>query len=121
MAYKTTSKDFTEFKKYCKEYIQFFGLKGWYPFYEHSLDPMGIQGCRSAIKASIDSRAAEIALNKDFDCEPTSKELKEVAKHEILHLLLWTLVEYSEDPRVSRDVVFAEEHSVIRILETLIK
>lgn len=121
MSYKTKPKHFTAFKKYCEEYQEKLGLTGWKITFVHALSPMDNRGCRACIGASVPDKIATIGLNKEWDSEVTEVRLKATAKHEVLHLMMWTLLDYTSNLRTPSEILITEEHDLIRKLEGLIK
>lgn len=120
MSLRTSAKDFSAFKKYCGYYADLLGLSDWEVFYEHIEDPNGC-GARALVSASVSDRICVMVLNKTWDSDVTDVKLKRSARHEMLHLLLWSVLEAYRDHSLPKDYTIGEEHAVIKRLERVIK
>ena len=93
MSYKTTKKDFQEFKKEAWYWIEYFGLKSWeYDFRHEKTD---FENARAEYTAYLEARYVCIRLNITFAFKPNLKEIRSAAFHEICHLLLIDLSQLS--------------------------
>lgn len=116
MTYKTTKKDFREFKKWCEYYLDKFSCRKWKAYYEHrrlsnlyfaqaSQETDGF-----VVTLTLNTELSEIeGLGPDWTPRIT-------AKHEILHLVLSSMINENLGKK-QRDF---EEEAVIHILERLL-
>ena len=114
MTYKTTKKDFAEFKAECWKWINYFGLKQWEWDIRHQ-NPEH-ESARADYNLVYTAKYVCVRLNPTFDLTPEKNEIKRCAFHEIVHVLL------SELSRLglaiyNEHVVEKEEHIIIQILE----
>ena len=118
MSYKTTKKDFKEFKAECEKWVGYFGIKDWEITYRSDNDG----DCRGSCASDYASRIAIIALGREFSDIPERLEIKKVAFHEVCELLLSPLRLQGEDRFVTKNEMESSRHRIIRVLEnTLFK
>jgi len=115
--YKTTKKDFAEFKKECWCWIEYFGLKAWEWDIRHE-DPE-MENARASYNLSFQPRYVCVRLNKSFLVIPDKNEIKACAFHEICHILLSGLSEMA-GITFREAKVETEEHKIIQIFENTI-
>lgn len=117
MMYKTTKKDFQEFKSECWKWIEYFGLKEWEWDIRHE-EPIQ-DNARAGYNLVYMSKYICVRLNTKFAVKPDKNEIKQCAFHEICHVLLAELSRLGM--AVYRDgVVEKEEHRIIQILENTV-
>ena len=112
---KTTKKDFRLFKKECRKWIDYFGLKQWEVLYFHEKC-----GGRSGFYTNISGGLCSIILNARFKnvYKITKKDIRIIAFHEVVEGLLFaetrSLLFESGYSRTKIDEVI---HPIIRTLE----
>ena len=85
MSYKTTKKDFEVFQKECEKWIEYFGLKGWFIFFQHhELNENNM----AELSFHTGTRNAGIHFNASREKKPSLSEIRETAFHEACELLL---------------------------------
>jgi len=115
MSYKTTKKNFAEFKKECEYWIEYFGLSDWQIHFDHC----EVKDGRASCWADIIGKLCTIELSTEWNASPVKWEIKKVAFHEICELLinqLGVLAKWGH----SIDIVNEQLHYVIRRLENTI-
>lgn len=117
---KTTKAHFASFKKFCRQYLDLFGLRDWEAFISHTKDEDNRASCTVN---GTDHRMVNLNLAKDWDADwglkITDEEIRKCALHEVLELRMWEIrkmlrVFYSEE------VVDEQIHKIIRTLENII-
>ena len=116
MSYKTTKKDFKEFKAECEKWIDYFSLNDWDIYYRIDSD----NDCRGACTADSISGIAIIGFGREFVGEPEKFEIKGVAFHEVCELLLSPMRILGENRYVTEEEMETERHRVIHILQNTI-
>lgn len=112
--YKTTKKDFEEFKKECEYWIEYFYLRDWEVIYQHvKIDS------RAEIRYSMASRITNLKLAIEWSDAPYKNEIKKVAFHEVCELLLAPLTDIVQNS-AAMDINDRMVHMVIRRLENTI-
>lgn len=87
MSYKTTKKDFAEFKKECEYWLEYFGLIDWEYFITH-------EEIQDQPDATASFNLDSVARNTYIKCaikvnvKPLKNEIKTWAFHEVCHLLI---------------------------------
>jgi len=114
---KTSADDFYNFKTHCQKYIEKFGLKDWKIYYHHKRLDVSF----AEIQINITGSVADIYLNTELN----SRDYKhfnpmDLAKHEILHLLLQRYRSLAVGRFVPEWAIGEEEHRIVRILEKLL-
>jgi len=115
MAYKTTRKDFQEFKSECQKWIDYFGLLS-FDFYFFHEAPVGLPDCRAACRADYCARLVALFLNPIWGEIPLKNEIKLVAFHEVCEALLSPLQAQADARYVTEDEIEASRHGIISIL-----
>lgn len=120
---KTTPEHFSLFKKECRHWIDRFGLRDWNVTFRQmdieNSDPDSVTGAECV--ADLKGRVAALVLQADWrDVEVTNRLVREMAFHEVCHLLLWCLMQLALRRSVSEEDIQAEVHAVIRRLENVI-
>lgn len=115
---KTTAKHFKEFKRYHAEYLTRYGLLQWAVQYRHAPDDEGYACTEPKFKGKV----ATVTLATDWgSVRPVnSKELRRVAKHEVNHLLVFSLYWHATARYISPDTLEEAEHAIVRTLDQLI-
>jgi len=115
MNYKTTKKDFQEFKKECEYWIKYFRISGWEIHFIHSSDPDG----RACCFWDEPGRISTISLNLSWSMTPVKNEIKRTAFHEVCELLLARLQNQAMEIK-AKLYVSETAHEIIRVLENSI-
>lgn len=117
---KTTKKQFELFKKYCLQYQRELNLLDWDLAYEHSKIK---SGAYAQAGRSLEDMNGTITFTTDWDDEVDKlnpQNIKETAKHEMLHLLLGQLSLLAQSRYITYREIEIAEHSVINKLVKLI-
>jgi len=85
--YKTTKKDFAEFKKEAEYWIKYFGLSDWSIFIEHK----DMNDCRADCMPDIPGKICTIGLAIPWVDKPGKNELKQCAFHEVCETMMCQL------------------------------
>lgn len=116
---KTTKKDFNCFKKWVYYYVNAFGLKG----YEIHVKHKPLNDLYATTSWDIVARYAVFYLNtvwyKNME-KKTVQALKELAFHEVCHILLGRINVLADMRHIGEREVEEEMHSIIRRLETFV-
>lgn len=116
---KTTKQDFINFQRYAKEWQQQLGLLEWSLYFEHA----DIADVYARTSWSTNDMLATIQLARNWDDMrlKTDAEIRSLALHEILHVLMAPLVSQAEWRYASKDGVDSAEHSIVRRLENVLQ
>lgn len=115
---KTTAKHFAAFRQACEQYRQKLGLTDWAFEYRHS-DEHG--HCLAAVHRANEDKIATIVLSTEGSDTPvTPAEIREAARHEVLHVLLAELEDLAMSRVNPRERWAAAEHAVIHRIEKFI-
>lgn len=113
---KTTDKDFKLFITECKKWISYLELNRWDIIYFHKSSKGQNQWCQAGNQIYKDSHA-EIFFDTEWDMEDiTVENIKNAAKHEVLHILLGEIANQAYKRFASEDALSLAEEEVIRIL-----
>ena len=115
---KTTKKHFELFQSISHKYVKALGLTDWSIHYAHEqLDDLYAE-----TRTNVGSRVATIALGTYWDdLRPlTDTELKKLALHETLHVLLAPLMKEATERYTTPYGLEQFEHDVIRRLENIV-
>lgn len=112
---KTTKADFEAFKGYCAEAIQKLGLVEWSMHYDHDV----LEGEYARTYWKLSAGVATIVFAKDWDkLRPkTSAEIRRLAYHEVMHVMMAPLVAEAGERYTNQDSIDTAEHLIIRRLE----
>ena len=111
------NKDLVAFQKYFKDYQNKFGLNGYKIFYEY--EPL--IDCYAEIVRGNGNMAVTVRLNSLSTKEDLKeRSLKDSAKHEALHLLLWKLERQARERYVSEHELDLTSEELVITLEELI-
>lgn len=112
---KTTKADFEEFKKYCLEFQEKFSLTNYKIYFHQVTIKDAFADCSWEKEAAV----AVIRLARSWSNEraKTSKEIKLLALHEILHLLLSEIDDVAYARFARSQEIDEAEHGIIRRLE----
>ena len=114
---RTTKEDFELFKKECKKWIDFYGLKDWYVVFKHENIEGLYEGATAAYFYDREARVIRIELNKTINVTQDKRaNLKIAAFHEVTELLLLRLIDFAREGVVSKQVD-EEIHVIVRRLE----
>lgn len=115
---KTTKADFELFKKYVQEYADVLGVKDWSLHFSHE----EVGDAYASTTYSIDDRVAKIRLGKYWDdLRPkNSYEIKRLAFHELMHVVMAPLVYEAKERYTTNHVLDGIEHNIIRRLENIV-
>ena len=114
---KTTKKDFRLFKKECRKWIEFFGLKQYECRYFHDK----CDG-RAEFYTDITGGLFSVTLNTEFNnCKITKREIKMVASHEIVEGLLFAnAISLCFERGYDSNEVDNAFHPIVRTLENTV-
>lgn len=115
MSYKTTKKDFAEFKKEAEYWIEYFGLKNWQVTFSHKI----MNDARADCVVDMSGRICVLGLAIPFQNIPIQYEIKKCAFHEVCEILLCPLDNYAKFGYGSQ-LVEEKTHDIIRRLENTI-
>lgn len=115
---RTTKADFGLFKQNCEEFIKKFGLVEWSVHYAHEHTPEAY----ASTAWRLSSATATITLGTVWDDLrlKTEEEIKKVAFHEVLHLVLSPLIGEANDRFSTQIAIDIAEHTIIRRLENTV-
>lgn len=115
---KTTEKHFKIFKEECERLIKLWGLTGWKVYYEHTQ----LQEKYASMSTDLDNQVSSIALNTEWqELRPLNDdEIRKVAKHETIHLLLARLSDLGASRYVSSLELKSAEEDIVHKLEGLL-
>lgn len=115
---KTTKKDFHLFMEACTIYLDKLGLKEWSVFYNHAV----LEDAYATTAWKLSGYVATITLNQEWDdLRPKSdREIRRVALHEALHLLLAPIAAEASERYTTQLQLEVAEHQAIRRLENLV-
>lgn len=117
---KTTKKHFEIYKKECQKWIDRFELNNW----DVCFGLTSKKGVHGRIGSNLDGYNATLFLCEDWDdrIKPLTKEnIKKVAKHEVIHLLLLRLSINAGTRFVTPEQLIEAEEELVRKLENIIK
>lgn len=116
--FKLNKKHFLLFCSECKKYQKSWGVNGWDLSFEFvKLE----QGDYAQVVRDYEQHAVIISLNKNWsDKEPTAENLQEIAKHEMLHILMARIWGMAHLRFVSEDELKAAEHEIVNKLMDII-
>lgn len=116
---KTTKQHFEVFKGECQKWIDILKLDNWDVHYRWYLD----KNSRGSCSTDLDGYVATLELSKEwrnYD-KLTDDDIKQTAKHEVIHLLLARLSQNARARYVSSDDLGESEEELVRKLEKIIK
>lgn len=116
---KTTKKDFKLFKKECRKWIKFFGLKGWDIAYEHY--DKNVNHRTAEVEFNPQGQRAWVRLGKEiYESEYSDENIKMSAFHEICHLVLAKMWTCANSRYLNPDELETAEHEVINTLQNTV-
>jgi hypothetical protein len=113
-----TPDDAMEFERYVKKWQVRLGLQDW----RIVMSPKPAKGSLAEM-ANWDWRQRQVTcrLGPDWKSTPVnSTTLEQTAVHELLHVLLYELIEYAKETRSSPDDLASVEHRVVNTLESIL-
>lgn len=116
---KTTKQDFEFFKKECRKWIDRLELNTYSVGFQH----IDLKDCYARTRTQYSAMNSTIALTSNWDDEVrpcNRKEIAQVAKHEVIHLLLAKFDKLAHSRYVTEDELDQAEHEIVRKLENLI-
>jgi len=115
LVYKTTKKEFAQFKKTVKWWINYFGLKNWEVkiFHEYSED------ARAFYNFDTCGMICRITLSTEWNYAPGPYGIKQSAFHEVCEILLAPIDDLGHN-YFNRDFISEKKHDIIRRLENTI-
>jgi len=117
---KTTKKHFELFKKECKKWIEFFGLKEWNVSYDWCTP---VEDCVLAwSNHHFSAKSSYLILSKEWrnTVPVTNEQVKKSAFHEVCEMMLFPLRYMSECRFLSDTEIDPEIHRLIRTFENVI-
>jgi len=116
MEYKLLEAHFNIFKKECVKWIEKFKLDNWEVHYRWQEK----ESARASIDINLDGYIATINLNREWDSYEGVEELKQCAKHEVVHLLLGRFSVNANARFVSENDLSESEEELVRKLDKLL-
>lgn len=111
------NEDFELFQKVFREYQERFGLQGYRVYFEH--EPFDDDFAR--ISVDMDNMTATVRLNSRLPKrQELAKDVRRIARHEALHLLLARLRSLALERFVTASEVQESSEEVVHRLEELI-
>ena len=115
---KLTTKHFELFKKECLKWQNKFELNNWELFFQWQKK----KGIRASVSYNIAGYIATFYLTKVWPfSEVTDNDIKIIAKHEMIHLLLGRLDSTGSTRYISMDESEEALEETVRKLETIIR
>lgn len=115
---KTTKADFELFKKYCNEAVQKLGLVEWSLYYDR--DNLEDAYARTYWKLAAGAATIVLATYWDDLRPKTDEEIRRLAYHEVMHVLMAPLLAEAEDRYTNQSAIDIAEHQIIRRLENIL-
>lgn len=115
---KTTKQQFKQFKEECKKWQDKFELNDWKIYYQH----VSYDGGYAQIHKNSNNRVATIFFNGELENkeEYNNLNIKEIAKHEMIHLMLARLSEIGVARFISEDETIEAEEELVQKLINII-
>lgn len=115
---KTTKKDFELFVTECKIWIKKLELSNWAVYYWHK---SSTNNSLAYCTRNLSGMRADVHLNTEWSEQPVTKEeIKNCAKHEILHIFLGRMAENAEARFCSlADIDETEEELVNKLIKMI--
>ena len=113
MIYKLTRKHFNIFCNECRQFQQIWGINGWDITFEHKKLEVGDY---AQVVTDYEQHAVLVTLAREWDKEPNNDELKNTAKHEMIHVLMGKMRGVALSRFISEDELKATEHDTVNIL-----
>jgi hypothetical protein len=114
---KTTKKHFEIFKKHCLVLQAKWGLSSWELYFYHT----DLDGCYARMTSDQEGRLVRIEFNTSWPEETISIDgIKNVAKHEMIHLVLARLYTIGLDRFASSSELDEANEEAVRILEKIV-
>ena len=114
----TTKKDFKIFKKECKKWIKYFGLKNWDVKYTHKED----SGSYACYYIGLESRGITLQLCKDIPRKHRKpSDIRKYAFHEVVEsMIVGPLKALAKGRYANEGRIEGAGHDIVRILENTI-
>lgn len=113
-----TQKDLHTFRAYCQKWLKKLSIDDWN--IEYSLDTDDDMGYAKVTGRDLEGRVGKMVLCAGWKQKPTSKELDNVAKHEVIHILLSDLSILAGRRCVTEDELYRAEEALTVKLEKLL-
>lgn len=117
---KTNKKHFKIFKDECQKWIDKFELNNWGIHFGWT----DKKGAFASLGVSLNAHNATFFLCKDWNdtiVSLSTKNIKNSAKHEVIHLLLARLAVNGAERFVTSDEMIEAEEELVKKLENLLK
>ena len=112
------NKDFSDFKRYFKEYQNLFGLSGYKVYFKHE----ELNKSFANITINLGEMVATVRLNNKLpDKDKPHKDVKNDAKHEALHLLIGRLDLNASCRYATENEIYESAEELVHKLEGLIR
>ncbi len=112
-------KKFELFKKECLYWIDRFQLSNW--GVNIAIDDREGQNVKGYIKCDDESFLASIFFCADGNKKSSEEDIKDTAKHEVIHLLLARMSRLGEKRYAGKDELYAAEEEIVQRLLKIIK
>jgi len=118
---KTTKKQFDLFKSECKQWINKFQLNSWEVNFHHE-DP-NFERADCSLGADCTFRRVDVKFSvNNFDEEVFNNQyIKDVAKHEMIHLLIEETKDRAYNRFLKEDDIVKANEELVRKIENIIK
>ena len=116
---KTSKKDFERFKKEFLRWVDIFGLKDWEINFDRRFIEKGFAECATSLTGRIATITLTTELKNEVDIKCFNPE--DSGKHEAIELLLAPLEINARYRYVSSDEIEEATHTIVRILEKVLK
>lgn len=113
---KTTKADFEYFKECCQYYLKKYGITEYTVWIEHEK----LSGAVGECSFKSVEKCATLKLNTSWSGAKTKADIKETAKHEVVHVLLGKLSEYGRSRYVTPDELTEAIEEVVNRLAVLL-
>lgn len=105
------------FELYLRQWQERLGLQDW----RVVISDKPTRNAAELYRVDLEARTAVIRLGRDFGAEPVDDAtLEDTAVHELLHLLLHELKEFTADPTAKDADRMSAEHRVVHTLVNLL-
>lgn len=117
MIYKTTKTQWDLFYKECKKWERIFELNGW--DIEYLWEKLE-DGERGELDILLKGRIITVSFSTESNTSLSKKDVKDVAKHEMIHCLLARITSLGHKRFLSESEVYEAEEEVVYKLEKII-
>lgn len=114
--WRTTKRHYRLFQEEVRKFQKDWGINGWVLEFEHSkLEP----GYLAMVERDFGQGQALISFSTFWEVEPIQENLRSIAKHELLHVILGRMRGLATTRFCSEGELDAAEHELINLLETI--